>query len=56
MTIEEKRYEDVLVAVQALMQTGRNAFVRDVLIKLAYSILRHYGYEVIDASAQIPKS
>lgn len=48
MAIEDQRYEEVEKAVNALMATGRTAFVRSMLVKLALSILRHYGYEVTE--------
>lgn len=50
MAVEDQKYNDILKAIQAFMATGRSAFVRVSLINLAYSILRHYGYDVVEAT------
>lgn len=47
MAIEDKKYEEVVRAVNALIATGRNEQVRCWLVELAMGMLRYYGYEVI---------
>lgn len=48
MAIEDKKYEEVVKAVNALIGTGRKEQVRCWLVELAMGILKYYGYEVID--------
>lgn len=48
MAIEDKAYEELVQKVNALLACGRQAMARKWLLDLAYAILRHYGYDVIE--------
>ena len=47
MAIEDKRYEELVKALNALIATRRTATVRNWLVQLAIGILNYYEYEVI---------
>lgn len=48
MAIEDQKYDALLKALHDYMGTGRTAMVRSALVKLAISILKHYGYDVVE--------
>lgn len=51
MAIEDTAYEELVQKVNALLACGRQAMARKWLLDLAYAILRHYGYDVVEATA-----
>lgn len=57
MAIEDKKYEELMTAVNALLRTGRQEMVRGWLIRLAFDILRYYGYTIAPQDGeQVDKS
>lgn len=52
MAIEDKKYEEVVKAINALIGTGRTEQVRCWLVELAIGILKYYGYKVIKGEEQ----
>jgi len=54
MAVEDKKYDEMIKSVNALMATGRTAMVKGWLIKLAVDILKYYGYDTSQISSQHP--